>query len=200
MKELKKELKKENEKKVYKIGDKIEVEELETVAHGIALKGLKVIESSGNMWATRIIEGKDVDTLEDIKQTVILKLIENNYIISKECYQVINKILYNYKKSKINNVEIVINDENGNSNLDFNSYITYIKSNDYVLESESIRNKIALQELQLTKKQLEIIRIYAKLGSMQGTADILGVSKSTIQTTINRIREKTTKLINSVEY
>lgn len=190
---------KEN-KKVYKIGDKIGIEELETVAHGIALKGLKVIESSGNMWATRIIEGKDVDTLEDIKQTVILKLIENNYIISKECYQVINKILYNYKKSKINNVEIVINEENGASNLDFNSYISYIKNNNYVLESESIRNKISLQELQLTKKQLEIIRIYAKLGSMQGTADILGVTKSTVQKTIERIREKTTRLINSVEY
>ena len=200
MKELKKELKKENEKKVYKIGDKIGIEELEQVAAGVAIKGLKVIESSGNIWATRIIEGKDTDTLEDIKQTVILKLIENNYIITKECYQVINKILYNYKKSKINNVEIVINEENGNSNLDFNSYISYVKNNDYIMENENIKNKIALQELQLTQKQLEIIRIYAKLGSMQGTADILGVTKSTIQKTIERIREKTSKLINSIEY
>lgn len=93
-------------KKVYKnkIGDKIEIEELEEVATGIAIKGLKVVEASGNLWATRIIEGKDVDTLEDIKQTVILKLIENNYTITKECYRVINKILYNYKKSKINTV------------------------------------------------------------------------------------------------
>lgn len=195
-----KELKKENEKKVYRIGDKIEIEELETVATGIAIKGLKVVESSGNLWATRIIEGKDVDTLEDIKQTVILKLIENNYIISRECYKVINKILYNYKKSKINNVEIIINDENGASNLDYNSYIEYIKSNDYVLESENIKNKMLLSELQLTKKQLEILHIYVKLGSMQETADVLGVTKSTIQTTINRIKQKTTKLINSVEY
>lgn len=195
-----KELKKENEKKVYRIGDKIEIEELETVATGIAIKGLKVVESSGNLWATRIIEGKDVDTLEDIKQTVILKLIENNYIISRECYKVINKILYNYKKSKINNVEIIINDENGASNLDYNSYIEYIKSNDYVLESENIKNKMLLSELQLTKKQLEILHIYVKLGSMQETADVLEVTKSTIQTTINRIKQKTTKLINSVEY
>lgn len=195
-----KELKKENEKKVYRIGDKIEIEELEEVATGIAIKGLKVVEASGNLWATRIIEGKDVDTFEDIKQTVVLKLIENNYIISKECYQVINKILYNYKKSKINNVEIVVNDENGSSSLDYNSYIEYVKNNDYVLESENIKNKIALQELQLTKKQLEILNIYTKLGSMQGTADILGVTKSTVQTTINRIKQKTSKLINSVEY
>lgn len=195
-----KELKKENEKKVYRIGDKIEIEELEEVATGIAIKGLKVVESSGNMWASRIIEGKDVDTLEDIKQSVILKLIENNYIISKECYQVINKILYNYKKSKINDVEIVVNDENGSSSLDYNSYIEYVKNNDYVLKSENIKNKIALQELQLTKKQLEILHIYVKLGSMQGTADVLGVTKSTVQTTINRIKQKTSKLINSVEY
>ena len=188
-------------KKVYKnkIGDKIEIEELEEVATGIAIKGLKVVEASGNLWATRIIEGKDVDTLEDIKQTVILKLIENNYTITKECYRVINKILYNYKKSKINNVEIIIED-NGSSNLDYNSYISYVKNNDYLYESENIKNKMLLKELDLTKKQLEILNIYAKLGSMQGTADILGVTKSTVQTTINRIREKTTKLINSVEY
>lgn len=195
-----KELKKENEKKVYRIGDKIEIEELEEVATGIAIKGLKVVEASGNLWATRIIEGKDVDTLEDIKQTVILKLIENNYTITKECYRVINKILYNYKKSKINNVEIIVNDENGSSNLDYNSYISYVKNNDYLYESENIKNKIALQELQLTKKQLEILHIYVKLGSMQETADVLGVTKSTIQTTINRIKQKTSKLINSVEY
>lgn len=194
-----KELKKENEKKVYRIGDKIEIEELEEVATGITIKGLKVVEASGNLWATRIIEGKDVDTLEDIKQSVILKLIENDYIISKECYQVINKILYNYKKSKINDVEIIIED-NGSSNLDYNSYISYIKSNDYVLENENIKNKMLLSELQLTKKQLEILHIYVKLSSMQGTADVLGVTKSTVQTTINRIKQKTNKLINSVEY
>lgn len=187
-------------KKVYRIGDKIEIEELEEVATGIAIKGLKVVEASGNLWATRIIEGKDVDTLEDIKQTAILKLIENNYTITKECYRVINKILYNYKKSKINNVEIIVNDENGSSNLDYNSYISYVKNNNYLYESENIKNKMLLKELDLTKKQLEILNIYAKLGSMQGTADILGVTKSTVQTTINRIREKTTKLINSVEY
>lgn len=187
-------------KKVYKIGDKIEMEELEEVATGIAIKGLKVVEASGNMWASRIIEGKDVDTLEDIKQTVILKLIENNYTITKECYRVINKILYNYKKSKINNVEIIVNDENGSSNLDYSSYISYVKNNDYLYESENIKNKMLLKELDLTKKQLEILNIYAKLGSMQETADLLGVTKSTVQTTINRIKQKATKLINSVEY
>lgn len=195
-----KELKKENEKKVYKIGDRIGIEELETVANGIALKGLKVVESSGNLWASRIIEGKDVDTFEDIQQNVIVKLIENDLLITKECYQVINKTLNDYKKSKIKNVEIIINEENGASNLDFNSYIEYVKSNNYVLESENIKNKISLQELNLTKRQLEIIKIYAKLGSLQSVADILGVSKSTIQTTVDRIKEKTSKLINSVEY
>lgn len=187
------------EKKVYRIGDKIEIEELETVATGISIKGLKVVEASGNLWATRIIEGKDVDTLEDIKQSVILKLIENNYIISKECYKVINKILYNYKKSKINDVEIIIED-NGASNLDYNSYISYVKSNDFAFETENIKNKMLLKELNLTKKQLEILNIYTKIGSMQETADVLGVTKSTVQTTINRIKQKTSKLINSVEY
>ena len=186
--------------KVYKIGDKIEVEELENVATGISLKGLKVIETSGNNWASRIIEGKDKDTFEDIKQNVILKLIENNYIISKDCYRTVNKTLYNIRKEKINNVEIIVNEDTNVSNVDYNSYIEYVKQEINVIETIETRNKMLLKELNLTKKQIEILNVYSKLNSMQGVADILGVTKSTVQTTIERIRKKTMQLIQKVEY
>lgn len=188
------------EKRVYKIGDKIEVEELERIATGITLKGLKVVETSGNNWASRIIERKDKDTFEDIKQNVILKLIENNYVITKDCYRTVNKTLYNIRKEKINNVEIVVNEDTNVSNVDYNSYIEYVKSEINVIETIETRNKILLKELNLTKKQLEILNIYSKINSMQEVADILGVTKSTVQTTIERIRKKTMQLIQKIEY
>lgn len=186
--------------KVYKIGDKIEVEELERVATGITLKGLKVVETSGNNWASRIIEGKDKDTFEDIKQNVILKLIENNYTITKECYRTVNKTMYNIRKEKINNVEIVVNEDTNSTNLDYNAYIQYVKEEINVINVIEKRNKMLLKELNLTKKQLEILNIYSKINSMQEVANILGVTKSTIQTTIERIRKKTMQLIQKVEY
>ena len=71
-------------KKIYRINDKIEINELEEVAHGIVLKALRVIETSGNKFASRIIEHKDDEMLEDLQQSVILELIKNNYIINIE--------------------------------------------------------------------------------------------------------------------
>ena len=128
-------------KKIYKIGDTIEAEELDKVASGIVRKALKVIETSGNRWATRIIEGQDKDTLEDLQQLVILEIIENNYVISKECYRKINKYLYNYKVNRVKSVEIVVNDENI-CNIDRYSYISYIKEERNELEKREMGRKM----------------------------------------------------------
>lgn len=203
MKSLKNEnVKKENGevKKIYRIGDKIEVDELEKVAKGITIKALKVIETSGNRWASRIIEKQDLDTLEDLQQIVILKLIENEYIINRECYKVVNRYMYNYKVNNIRNIEIVVNDENNISNLDRKSYIEYIKEECDTLKNNIYSKKISIEMLQLTEKQKEILNIYSSLNSLQATADLLGVAKSTVQVTIERIREKTKKLCYSLEY
>ena len=105
--------------KMYKIGDKIEnINELEEIATGIALKGLKVIEANGNLWASRIIERKDVDSFEDIKQNVIVELLQNDLIISKGCYKIVNSYMYSYKINKLKNIEIVVNEDTNASNLD----------------------------------------------------------------------------------
>lgn len=187
--------------KVYKIGDKIEnIEEIEEVATGIALKGLKVIEANGNLWASRIIERKDIESFEDIKHNVILKLLENDLIISKECYNVVNAYMYNYKVNKIKNVEIIVNEETNATNLDKNSYIEYIKEYNNGIIKEETKNKFCLDALNLTDKQKEILNIYSKTNSMQKTADLLGIAKSSVQKTIERIREKTQKICYSIEY
>lgn len=186
-------------KKIYRIGDNVEIEKIEEVAKGIVKKALKVVETSGNRWATRIIEGQDRDTLEDLQQLVILEIIENNYIISKECYRKINKYLYNYKINRVKNVEIVINEEN-NSNIDRYSYISYIKEEQNDIENREIVKNFSIENLQLTEKQKEILNIYSKIGTYGKTAEILGVAKSTVQVTIERIRKKAVAVCGAIEF
>lgn len=186
-------------KEGYKIGDTIQESELQEVARGIAIKALKVIETKGNLWASRIIEHKDIDTLDDIIQTVTLKLLESNLQITQDCYRVVNKYLYNYKIQKARNVEITI-DENGLSNLDKKSYINYVMEEVTPIEKTEKNKQLNIEELELTKKQLEILNIFSKMGTFGKTAEVLGITKSTVQTTISRIKNKAMKLIESVEY
>lgn len=187
--------------KIYKINDKIEnVDEVEEVAKGIVLKALKVIETKGNKWATRIIERKDVDTFEDLKQTVILKLFENDLKITKECYKSINKYLYNYKIENVKSVSIVIDENATNSNIDYKSYIEYLKNENTSLENKKDIKRIVLEKLELTEKQKEILNIYSKTKSYNKTAELLDVKKATVQTVVNRIRKKSLELIECVEY
>lgn len=189
-----------NNKKGYKIGGFIEKGELEKVATGITLKALKVIEASGNAWASRIIEHKDIDTLEDLKQTVILVLLENNLQITKECFRIVNKYMYNYKIDRVKNMEIIINDDDGVSNLDKNSYVNYIKEEVNSINRKEEQKNFNISMLNLTDKQKEILNVFSKMGTFGKTAEILGVSKSTVQKTIERIRTKTQKIIECIEY
>lgn len=180
-------------KKVYRIGDFVEVEKIEEVAKGIVIKGLKVIEASGNNWASRIIERKDIETFEDLKSIVILEIIENDYKITKECYRKINKYMYNYKINKINNIEIVINEETNASNVDLQGFVNYEREKSSYYEDIRENKTFNLELLDLTDRQKEILNIYSKTQSRQKTAEILGVAKSTVQVTIERIRAKAIK-------
>lgn len=184
-------------KKIYKINDKIEINELEEVAHGIVLKALRVIETSGNKFASRIIEHKDDDTLEDLIQSVALELIKNNYIISKDCYKIVNKMLYNYKNDKIKSVEIIVDDETNYSNIDYNSYVEYLKS-DSNIEFKDVKSRFNIDELKLTSRQKEILNIYSKMQSIRDVANLLNVSKRTVQTTIERIRQKAITIASDI--
>lgn len=184
-------------KKIYKINDKINVDELQEVARGIVLKALRVIETSGNKFASRIIEHKDDDMLQDLQQSVILELIKNDYIISKDCYKIVNKMLYNYKNDKIKSVEIVVDEETNYSNLDFNSYVEYLKS-DSNIEFKDVKNRFNIDELKLTDRQKEILNIYSKMQSIRDVANLLNVSKRTVQTTIERIRQKAIAVANDI--
>lgn len=175
-------------KKIYRIGDTIQAEELEEVSKGITKKALKVIEASGNKHATNIIEGKDKDTFEDIAQSVAVALIENNYIITKECYKIVNHILYNYKKSQ---VVLHIDAEADANELNANAYIEYITT-EYTQKASQRSNISSLQSIynMLTPRQAEILKIYSNLGNITKTAEFLGISRQGVQNSLHDIKQK----------
>ena len=153
----------------------------------ILVKGLKVNYAfSGNKRVERILENKNVEDLEDLLQDLELMNLEGKD--ASEMFKYIDAWCYGRKKEDTATIEIVVNgeeEEEENNALDKIAYINYINSNNYV-EKQSFE----LDDLGLTDKQKEILNIYATTNSMQKTADFLGVSKSTVQTTIERLRKK----------
>ena len=153
----------------------------------ILVKGLKVNYAfSGNKRVERILENKNVEDLEDLLQDLELMNLEGKD--ASEMFKYIDAWCYGRKKEDTATVEIVVNgeeEEEENNALDKIAYINYINNNNYV-EKQTFE----LDDLGLTDKQKEILNIYATTNSMQKTADFLGVSKSTVQTTIERLRKK----------
>lgn len=152
----------------------------------ILVKGLKVNYAfSGNKRVERILENKNVEDLEDLLQDLELMNLEGK--TATEMFKYIDAWCYGRKKEDTATVEIVVNEEEEEENnaIDKIAYINYISSNNYV-EKQSFD----IDDLDLTDKQREILNIYATTNSMSKTAEFLGVSKSTVQTTIERLRKK----------
>lgn len=153
----------------------------------ILVKGLKVNYAfSGNKRVERILENKNVEDLEDLLQDLEIMNLEGKD--TSEMFKYIDHWCYGRKKEDTATVEIVVNgeeEEEENNAIDKIAYINYINSNNYV-EKQSFD----IDDLDLTDKQKEILNIYATTNSMSKTADFLGVSKSTVQTTIERLRKK----------
>lgn len=153
----------------------------------ILVKGLKVNYAfSGNKRVERILENKNKEDLEDLLQDLELLNLEGKD--ASEMFKYIDAWCYGRKKEDTATVEIVVNgeeEEEENNAIDKIAYINYINSNNYV-EKQSFD----IDDLDLTDKQREILNIYATTNSMSKTADFLGVSKSTVQTTIERLRRK----------
>lgn len=152
----------------------------------ILVKGLKVNYAfSGNKRVERILENKNKEDLEDLLQDLELMNLEGKD--ASEMFKYIDAWCYDRKKEDTATVEIVVNEEEEEENnaLDKIAYINYISNNNYI-EKQSFD----IDDLELTDKQREILNIYATTNSMSKTAEFLGVSKSTVQTTIERLRRK----------
>lgn len=177
------------------INKKIKIEELESISKIIVNKALRVIEANGNKYASNIIEYKNSyckDIYEDLLQEITINIIENDYTIKRDAFARVNNYLYNIKKER---VEIIINTDTENEEekklLDKNAYIKYINDDYNITEkSEPLKYKKLIEMLELTSRQLEILNIYSKVYNFSKTAQILGISKSTVSKTIYRIKDK----------
>lgn len=162
----------------YKIGDVVDVQDLQEVVKGITKKAINVIATNGDKIAIELQEGKYRDLLEDLTQEVATQLILSDYIITKECFTIVRKYIYNKNRDII---ELIINEnetENGNnftSIQDKKAYIQYINNYQETEKTKTFNINILMEGL--TERQREILNIYSKTNSMSKTAELLGISK-----------------------
>lgn len=188
---------KENKKSL--LGYVVKNEELYNISKVIVNKSLKVMECKGNMYASNLYTYKNSyckDIYEDLLQEVVISIIENNYIIQKNNFMVVNNYLYNNitKIKQFEKISIESEDANDVELLNYTSFLAYNDNKIMIENTKKGNEKNIIKALELTEKQREILDIYSKTMNAQRTADLLGLHVNTIKTTIKRIREKTQKL------
>lgn len=189
-------LKKEENQKTL-LNQKIKIEELEKYSKIITKKALKVISCSGSIYALKLLENKDVDTLSDLYQEVGLQIILDDYVITKNSFKVVRSYIYkNYEKTEM---EIFTNDTEKTDiiekTIDDTCYISYLNnSNEEPKKASKIDVKKLYQKLSATEKK---IFQYYFLNNMRkiDIANMLDIKKQNITTYINRIKQKAIKCI-----
>lgn len=197
-------------KLVNKVMEKQEIKNGDLEA--IARKGLSVIYSCSkntNKYIIEILENKHNDTLEEIKQEIYINILENGYIINgflnvkkccfkvvknndtlilldkKNAFRCINNYIYKRKKEQLHEMEIFTTEEK-QTNYDYISYMQYITKN----ENNYKKHRLNIEELGLTRRQKEILNIYATTQSICKVAELLGISKQAVSKTIKAIQNK----------
>lgn len=181
----------ENQKTL--LNQKINVEDVEKYAKIIVKKALKVISCSGSIYALKLLENKDINTLEDLKQEVALQLILDNYVINKNTFKVVRSYIYkNYEKTE---TEIFTTEEEEEKATEKTSYISYINNNGTEKKKAS---KIDLKKLykKLSTTEKKIFQYYF-INNMKKIeiAKMLDIKKQNITTYILRIKQKAVQCI-----
>lgn len=190
-----KEEKKENQKTL--LNQKIKVEEVEKYSKIITKKALKVISCSGSVYALKLLEDRDLDTLEDLYQEVGLQIILDDYIITKNSFKVVRSFIYrNFEKTEL---EIFTNDTEKTDiiekTIDNTCYISYLDNSN---EEPKKASKIDLKKLYkvLSDTEKNIFQYYFVNNMKQkDIAKMLDIKKQNITTYINRIKQKAVKCI-----
>ena len=180
------------------------------VASKLSYKVIKVnYAKSASKFLQNAIELKN-DFVEELKNECILKIFEYGFVndgilrikshtfksTSRREFELLNKkaviselnsIIYRYKRiEKMQNIEI-----DNDNNIDELEKMAYYMYNNKVYEvTKKDNNKINIDVLELTNRQKEILLMYAKTKSYQKVADMLGIGKTTVLKTIQRIRQK----------
>ena len=189
-------LKKEENQKTL-LNQKINVEDLEKYSKIITKKALKVIATSGSIYAIKLLENKDVNTLEDLYQEVSLQIILDGYIITKNSFKVVRSYIYkNYEKTEC---EIFTDDTEKTDaiekTIDNTCYISFLNNNS---ENPKKASKIDLKKLYkvLSATEKKIFQYYF-MNNMKKVdiANMLDIKKQNITTYILRIKKKAVKCI-----
>ena len=193
------------------VNDKEFTQELQATSAKILTKTLNVIYSkSSNQYILDMLQHKNIEDLHDLQQEVSLLILSNNYM-----YNNIIKIKNNYYKIKRNRRELQVLDLQRICRY-INSLIYHKRKNNenvialdiireqeertecvscYIVEHTEKTNKIKKQmqsiaELRLTEKQKEILQMYANMRSTYKVAEALNISRSAVDTTIRRIKNR----------
>ena len=151
----------------------------------IMIKGLRVnYACSCSKRVLRMLENQAREDVEDLLQDLELMNLEKKSV--EELYKYIDRFCNNRRREEKTEISLIIDDDDEKlSEVDKVAYIKYFNNNNYVEEQT-----FDISKLELTDRQKEILNIYATTNSIRKTAEILKVSASTIQVTIERIRNK----------
>ena len=151
----------------------------------IMMKGLRVnYACSCSKRVLMMLENQAIEDLEDLLQDLELMNLEG--ATSDELFHYIDRFCNNRRKEEKAEISLIIDDDDDKiSEIDKVAYLRYFNNNNYVEEQT-----FDIKKLKLTDRQTEILNIYATTNSIRKTADILKVKASTIQVTIERIRNK----------
>ena len=191
------EKKEKKEEKKTLLNSKIEIQDLEKYSKIITKKALKVISCSGSIYALKLLENKDLDTLEDLYQEVTLQIVLDGYIITKNAFRVVRSFIYhNFEKTE---VEIFADDTDKTNKIektiDDTCYISYLNnSNEEPKKASKIDLKKLYKVLSATEKK---IFQYYFINNMKkiDIANMLDIKKQNITTYITRIKQKAVKCI-----
>jgi len=160
----------------------------------IAYNALKRLNKKGyNKHVNAILEGLQPQDLEDLAMEIYTQKLENSHktILSITCD-------FLYKNNKRNNrfsIDFLDDFMANDTNFEYN-YLKYELQAEAEPKTTQTNTKILkIKELNLTKKQLEILNIYSKTNSLQKTANYLNIAKSTVSTTIKRIQNKANDIL-----
>ena len=182
----------DNNKKTL-LNSKIEVEELEKYSKIITKKALKVISCSGSIYALKLLENKDIDTLNDLYQEVSLQLILDNYIVTRNAFRVVRSFIYkNYEKTE---TEIFTTEEEETRGIENASYMSFLSNSN---EDTKKASKIDVKKLmeKLSKKEKEVYKYYFVNNMQQvNIYKMMEVKQQTVGVLIKRIKEKARKCL-----
>lgn len=187
-----------------------EIMEVMETSKKIACKVLKVAcSSSGSSYFWNGLECKN-DLKEELESIAYLAMLESGFYINNKLYikgkifksnvkkfeflnkktvvSAINKAIY--KNRRIEEVKEFSLDNETEENKNEVEKISYKLYNSNIYELKKDNSNILIEKLCLTERQKEILLIYSKTRSYQRTADLLGVGKTTVLKTIQRIRQK----------